>query len=184
MNPWALLKRAWSRPAVDEDDMPPSIVLLLREPHFFTKAVLEAAGEKSWRKRFDGSEDPMYFVVQKGSVTMIKAGIYVVQVLHAVEIYLDDPDFVTKQLPREEQKKAWLEHRTWAALNLWNKNRPLTEAYAVLARLALELGDANCCGVYLPGRNLFFPNDGTAESGLREMLKTTAAIPRGVPSQG
>jgi hypothetical protein len=70
----------------EEQEMPYSIVLLLREPHFFTEVELLAAGERGWDKCFDGKADPMYFVVQKETVTMLKAGGHVVQLLHAAAL--------------------------------------------------------------------------------------------------
>lgn len=45
------------------------------------------------------------------------------------------------------------------------------EAYASLARLALQLGDPNCTAIFLPVKNLLMPNDGTAEEGLRLLIK-------------
>jgi len=169
MKIWQRLSNLWRRQ--EEDDMPCSIVLLLREPHFFSKKELEAAGERGWGKPFNGEADPMYFVVQSGAVTMVKAGSSLVHVLHAKQPYLDHIESVARQLPQEEQKRAWREHRAWAALDLMNKDQPKSEAYSILARFALQLGDSNCAAVYLPKDSVLMPNDGAAEEGLRLLLR-------------
>jgi hypothetical protein len=167
VNLWHRLAKLWKRPA----EIPYSIVLLLRAPHFFTQAELEAAGERGWGRRFDGKADPMYFVVQQADVTMMKVGTHLVQLLHAAQPYLGDVEEISGRLPRQEQKQAWLEHSGWAAFDLWDR-KPLTaEAYAVLARFALQLADKNCSAVLLPKENVLMPNDGTAEEGLRRLIR-------------
>jgi hypothetical protein len=93
---------------------------------------------------------------------MIKAGGNVVNFLQPDQPYMCDRPGVAKQLPREEQKRAWVEHKAWAALDLLNKEISEAEAYATLARFALHLGDANCTGVFLPQGGVLMPNDGTA----------------------
>ncbi|MDP9039738.1 MAG: hypothetical protein M3O02_10770 [Acidobacteriota bacterium] len=147
-----------------------SIVLLLRRPRFFSKKELEEAGEKGFHRPF-GEEGSMYFVVHDPPVTLIKAGTNVINVLHASEPYLNDVGYVAAQLPQEEQRKAWLQHSAWAALDLWNPDSGKKEAYDALARFALQLGDDDCCGVYLPKEQMMMPNDGTAEQGLRMMIE-------------
>jgi hypothetical protein len=150
--------------------MPYSAVLLLRQPHFFTKIELQAAGQRAWGRRFDGEADPMYFVVQEETVTMMKAGTHVVQLVHAEQPYLGDVEKASRGLPRKEQREAWMAHRAWAALDLWDQKPTKAEAYAVLARLALQLADENCSAVYLPKDNILMPNDGAAAEGLRILL--------------
>jgi hypothetical protein len=155
-----------------EDGMPYSIVLLLKEQHVFSVEELQAAGQKAWGKRFDGTEDAMYFVVQNGGITMIKAGRYVVQLSHADQPYLGKPEEIARQLARREQRRVWLQHTAWAALDFWAKEPLEEEAYAVLARFALQLGDSNCCAVYVPKAQMLMTNDGNAETGLRMMIDT------------
>ena len=171
MNFRAILDRFKRKRDTEEDDMPYSIVLLQRESHLFSVEELQAAGQRAWGKRFDGEEDPMFFVVQKGGITMMKAGRYVVQLLHANQPYLGDQEEIARQLPNKEQKRTWLQHTAWTALDFWGKEPLEDEAYAVLARFALHLGDANCCAVYVPKAQLLMPNDGTADLGLTKMIE-------------
>ena len=170
MNLWNRLAKLWSSRS-DDREFPHSVVLLQRTARFFSKNEVEKAAEAGWGKRFDGQDDPIYFVVQKGEITIIKAGIYVVHLIHANQPYLGDPQEVAKQLPREEQRIAWRQHNTWASFDLWNEGVQKAEAYAALAKFALNLGDENCAGVYLPKEEIFMPNDGTAEEGLRLLMR-------------
>jgi hypothetical protein len=45
------------------------------------------------------------------------------------------------------------------------------ESYAVLARFALQLGDANCSAIYFPKEGWMLPNNGEAESELRRLTE-------------
>jgi hypothetical protein len=99
-------------------------------------------------------------------------------VIQANSPYLEDVEAVAKQLPQEEQKRAWLEHKAWASLDHLNeqtsKSKDRTkraESYSVLARFALQLGNENCSAVYLPKEQILMPNDGTAEEGLRLLIR-------------
>jgi hypothetical protein len=172
MSVWAWLKKVGSRKKDNAED-PYSIVLLLREPHFFTSSELEAAGERGFDIKFDGKQDPMYFVSQTGPITFLKAGKHAMHFLHARTPYLEPKDQVARKLPREEQRIAWMAHSAWASVDMLNRRSdiPKREAYSTLARFVLFLGDANCSGIYLPGEQIMMPNDGTAEEGLRLMIR-------------
>jgi hypothetical protein len=151
------------------------MVIFQRIPHAFSEDELLEASEKGWKRRFDG-EDPMYFVSHNSILTVVKAGPHIIRLTHLPHRYSDDDHYALANLPQAEQKNAWNEHRAIVLLDLFNdlseseKRISDREAYASLARLAIELGDSNCAAVYLPGRNIMFPNDGTAEEGLRVMI--------------
>ena len=149
----------------------PSIVLLLREAHVFSAEELRAAGEKGWERRFDGVEDPAYAVDEAEGKMMLRAGGCVVQVVEGYGPYVAKMVEAETKLPEERQRRAWRAHSAWAALDLGCDDLGKVEAYAGLARFALQLGDYNCTAVYLPRENVFLPNDGTAEEGLRLMVK-------------
>ena len=46
----------------------------------------------------------------------------------------------------------------------------------LLARFALQLGDANCCAVYFPKTSVLMPNDGSADTSLREMIEAVPLL--------
>lgn len=52
-----------------------SIVIMQRKAHRFTEEELLLAGERGWSRKFDGKEDPMYFVsADQAALTVVKAG--------------------------------------------------------------------------------------------------------------
>ncbi|SNT30578.1 hypothetical protein SAMN05421770_10773 [Granulicella rosea] len=171
---WSML---WNRNNKEEDhSIFPSIVLLLRSPHFFTEAELEAAGEKGLRTPFHRGEGSTRFIVQKGMVTFIKADDFVMHVVQANQRYMGDlsEKDLTIWLPKAEQRRAWLAHTAWASIDLLNgKEGPKSKRaiYAALARFARNMGDHNCSAVYLPMEQMFMPNDGTADEGFRLMIE-------------
>jgi hypothetical protein len=154
------------------DEMPHSMVLLQRETHYFEAPELQLASERGWGRRFDGNTDPAYCVVQNGGFTMIKTGPYLVNMRQVKQPYFGDCKIdLDIWLPLPEQKTAFLAHRGWVAIDLYSSECKPDEAYAVLARFALQLGDANCSAVYVPKKRLFMPNNGAAEEGLRRFME-------------
>jgi hypothetical protein len=91
--------------------------------------------------------------------------------LHAKRPYLEKIPEVMKELPQPEQRKAVLDHNAWVAIDSLASKGPESERYACLARLAVHLGNDNCCGVYLPGKNVLAANDGTAEQLLHMLIR-------------
>lgn len=170
---------AWWRGIWKKDggeEMPYSLVLLLRSPHVFSVEELEAAGEKGWGKAFGTDAEPMYYAVKFGEGAMLKAGGFLVSLQQVDAPYFEDEEAAVKGLPKREQKAAWREHRAWVALDFLNKEPVRGEAYAVLARFALGLGDGNCSGIYAPRDQWMFPNDGTAEEALRRMIRECPVV--------
>jgi len=154
-----------------------SIVIMQRKAHRFSEEELRAAGERAWGKKFDGREDPMYFVsADHSALTVVKAGSHIIRVTSVPSRYVDDDEYALSQLPQPEQKKAWTEHHACAFLELFNdlsseaRRIPDAEAYASVAKLALQLGDPNCTAILVPIKNIMMPNDGTAEQGLRMLI--------------
>jgi hypothetical protein len=151
------------------------IVIMQRKAHRFSDEELRAAGERGWGKKFDGIDDPMYFVSANDPLPLVKAGPHIIQVTSVPSRYAEDDQYALSQLPQPEQKKAWIEHRACTYLGLFNDLEstiiPDAEAYASLARLALQLGDPNCTAIFVPIKNIMMPNDdGAAEQGLRFLI--------------
>jgi hypothetical protein len=157
--------------AEKEEEMPYSVVLLLRSLKALSEDDLRFAAEQGWQKSFDGKHDPMFFVFVSGEHASVKAGKHVIKVPSVGEPYLGDPSEIAQQLPRDDQKIAWLNHRAWFALDFWNLDMPKADAYEMLARLALPLLDQACCGVFLPKEEVFMPDNGLAEEGLHLLLE-------------
>ena len=155
----------------DDDDMLYSIVMLMRSPFAMSKEVLEAAACRAYGVPYDGSHE-MYFVVREPVLTVVKAGGSVIKVLEAAEPYLGDPDDVAQGFADKRLENAWIEHHTWVAFDLMNRDVPKKQAYGVLAALVAELLDVRCAGIYLPRENQFtIQSDGSAAEHLRRLQK-------------
>jgi hypothetical protein len=152
-----------------DDDMPCSIVMLLRSPFAMSKGVLEIAASKAYRVPYDGSRE-MYFVVQSSRLTVVKVGGSVIKVLEVAEPYLGDPQEVARGFTNSRLGSAWREHRTWIVFDLLNRNVSKKQAYQVLSPLVAQLVDARCSGIYLPKENQFtIQSDGSAAMHLRKL---------------
>ncbi|MGA9718773.1 MAG: hypothetical protein WBQ79_10875 [Acidobacteriaceae bacterium] len=185
MNLVRMFKTLIGKTPQSETTEPRSIVIMQREAHRFSGEELLAAGEGGWGKKFDGKEDPMYFVsADHPALTVVKAGPHIVRVTFIPARYADDDEYALSQLPQPEQKKAWIEHHACTVLDLLNdlssesSSIPDVEAYASLAKLALQLGDPNCAAIFVPIKNVMMPNDGTAEEGLRLLINKELPLTR------
>lgn len=172
-----MLKRLVGTASRSESTEMRSIVIMQRKTHRFTEEELQAAGERGWEKKFDGKDDPMYFVsADQAALTVVKAGPHVMRVTSLPCRYIDDDEYALSQLPQPQQKMAWNEHHAHTLLDLFNdlssseQRIADADAYASLAKLALHLGDPNCAAVFVPDKNIMMPNDGTAEEGLRLLI--------------
>jgi hypothetical protein len=170
-----MFKSIFAKGASSETDEMRSIVIMQRKAHRFSEDELRKAAELGWGKKFDGNEDPMYFVLADNpALTIVKAGPYAIRVTSINARYADDDEYALSQLSQPEQKKAWLDHHACTFLDLFNdltsRDIPNADAYAVMARLALQLGDTNCAAIYIPIKTLMMPNDGSAEKGLRMLI--------------
>ncbi len=175
MNLAKMLKRLFAKARPSEGAEMRSIVIMQRKTHWFSEEELQAASERGWGKKFDGKDDPMYFVsVDHAILTVVKAGPHIIQVSTVPARYADNDEYALSQLPQPEQKKAYTEHQACTSLHFFNdlesRSIPDAEAYASLAKLALQLGDPNCTAIFVPLKNIMMPNDGTAEQGLRLLI--------------
>jgi hypothetical protein len=90
-----------------ETTEPRSIVIMQRKAHRFSEEELRAAGEREWGKKFDGKEDPMYFVsADHSALTVVKAGPHIIRVTSIPTRYADDDGYALSQLPQPEQKRG------------------------------------------------------------------------------
>lgn len=142
------------------DDGPTSMVLLLRQPHFFTKDELSAAAARAWNRTFEDNEQSRHFIVQRGLVTFVKVGSHVLNILHANQPYLGDLDNADLKefLPEPERQNAWRSHHAWCAVDYMVQDRDEDTKYCVLAALVAPMVDENCSGVWIPGVRSFIPN--------------------------
>jgi len=165
----------WRR--ITRDDLL-SMVLLLRKPHFFSAEELQLAAERPWRVSFDGKErSSKHCVVQRGTVTMMKAGPHGINFLDSAAPYLGNPKENVHWLPDARQRQAWVEHSAYVAVDYLNRGVSFALGYAVLSKLVAEMLDGNCTGVYVPERSSLIPND---EALYLELQKLASSCDAGV----
>jgi hypothetical protein len=62
-------------------------------------------------------------------------------------------------------------HTAWASIDMLGSEVSNAEAYAVLARFALQLADHNCSAIFLPKHNVLLVNNGDSEEWLRNLIR-------------
>jgi hypothetical protein len=135
-----------------EPDSPVSAVLLLRAPAFYLAADVEAAAIRAFG---NAPQTEKRFVVQGEWVTVLVVGPHIFNVLSVKRTYdIEEPPAPT----------TWAQHHAWCALDHMNKDETLRSRVAALARIAAELADENCVGVYFPHTGILFPNDSDLKS--------------------
>jgi hypothetical protein len=74
-----------------------------------------------------------------------------------------------KAMPKESQRTAWAQHTAWIAVDYVGGSLDADFKYAVLSKLCTQMVDSNCVGVYIPGYQVFIPNDGSLLPALQRL---------------
>lgn len=150
--------------------------MLLRESRVFALQRLRNAGEGAFGVPFSDDSESKYFAIQKGLFTVMKIGPHALSFLHYAKPYLDENSReFGAAMPKKSQRQAWARHTAWEAIDYVKSGGNLDLEYAILARLCLELADANCVGVYLPRESIFVPNDGSMQPYLHHVASAYSA---------
>lgn len=161
------IRHAWDRLTSNEaaGEDPFSIVLLLREATTLDERALRMALDRAH------SGKDVVVLGSKRPATLVKVGQRVLSLLRVPGRYdLEIPEQeILDALDDEAQRNAWRPHQAWMAIDTVGKEIRRKEGYAMLARTALVLGDANCCGIYFPKDGGVWANDGSAEMVLRQL---------------
>jgi hypothetical protein len=145
-----------------------SIVLLLREPHAYDKEELRLAAQKAWGAPFQTEPGDGNLVIGSGPRIIMKAGRHFLTFPSAAQPYSDDPQQISELLPLG-QRRLWMQHRAWIALDYMKGGNDRILEYGVLARLAAEMLTDNCVGIFLPESGDFLPNDASLDAALRRI---------------
>ena len=154
---------------------PPSVVLLLRQENPPSEDVLRLAAERVWGIRFERGEECEHFIMQNGNSFVMRARPFMFTILCSSKPYFErDPQKLAAEwLPQPSQRSAWSEHTAWTAINWVNGAEGDTElVYCVLAKLAAELLNENCTGIYWPGERSFQPNDSSTYEDLQKLARS------------
>jgi hypothetical protein len=119
---------------------------------------------------FSTREESSNFIKASGERALVSAGPHLISLKSCPRPYLsDNPKEYAKNLLRLSQQRAWAEHSAWVSLDyLQGGVKPELE-YGVLARLAAEMIDDKCCGIYVPRESSFAPNDGSLYGFLKQI---------------
>ena len=149
------MPRLWSR--LRNRPGPVSMVLLLRKPASLHSERLSVAVEHAWgvSQIAEGSDS---FVTQSGDKGLVYVKPHLISLLNSSRPYFDvDSNEHAKALSQASQRKAWSEHEAWISLDYLRGGRDIELEYSVLARLAAEMLDKNCCGLYIPRKTASYP---------------------------
>jgi hypothetical protein len=153
------------------------MTLLLREPHLFSAEELRLAAERAWHLSFDGEKESKHFVIQKGTVTFMKAGPHVLNFFHYPKPYIENHKENIDWLPQPRQREAWIKHSACLGVDYLNHGVSVQLGYCVLAQLVSEIIDGNCTGAYIAREQSLAPND---ESLYVELHRLGSACESGV----
>ena len=150
---------------------PSSVVLLLQRSEFPNLKQLSACAEKAFNVPFATENTTNYCVFQKVLFTLMQIGPHVLSFMVYTKPYFEGQlDFV-RALPLPAQRAACEKHTGWLAMNYAKGPGSRDTQYALLARLSIEMLDANCTGAYIPTKGILIPNDGS----LLRVLQSNAA---------
>jgi len=108
-----------------------------------------------------------------GFVTLVGAGGHILSLFHQKQPYLKlSEDELKKFLPDESRREWWQAHNAWCALDHMTAGKDLELAYCVSTKLVAEMVDANCCGVYIPGKRIFVPSGTSLYEDLRLLSRS------------
>jgi len=148
-----------------------SVVLHFRQPMPLPDEALHAAVTRAWGR--DVREDLNEHIVNRASICFVKFVGLVLMLTNAAKPYCPAEylEQALAQFPDERQKRVAREHRAFLTIDLMSPKNPgkalKNECYRRMARLASELIDANCMGVYIPESGHMRPYDDHVIEALR-----------------
>ncbi len=164
-----LIPLRWQRVGKNE---PLSMVLLLRNPHFFGADEVRLAAERAWHVSFAGGKGSMHAVAQSGDAMLLKAGPHLLNFFNYPKPYIDDPKSNLTWLPELSQQRAWSEHVACVGVDYLNSETDVELGYCILAKLISELINENCTALFVPRENTLIPHDGSLYLELHKMASS------------
>ena len=138
---------------------PISVVLLLKHPSFWSGQELATAVTRAFDVPFS-TENPEQFVTSRNDRAVLYIKPHLVSVFAASRPYLShDPREFAKSLPEIDLQQAWANHKGWAAIDYLRGGANVGAEYGVLSKIAVELINDNCSGIFIPREGLLFPNN-------------------------
>jgi hypothetical protein len=148
-----------------------SVVLNFRQPMPLSDEALHAAVTRAWGR--DVREELNESIVNRPPICFVKVDGIVLMLTNGAKPYCPAEylEEALAQFPDERQKRVAREHRAFLAIDLMSPRDPAkvmkNECYRRMARLALELVDASCLGIYIPETGHMRPYDDRVVAALR-----------------
>ncbi len=146
-----------------------SVVLLLREPRYLNEEILRVAvrnalevdlsdrGPESTEFIVGGEDMPTNFVNLRDRALLVH---------NFPRPYMENAAATAEQVPELRLRRAIADHGGWLSVD-WLNGPEDEDPYRTLGKLAAELLDEDCLGIFLPQFNRLYP----CEPGQEELLR-------------
>jgi len=125
-----------------------SVILLLREAHAFSEEEIRGAAERAWALSFWSTRGSNRRITVSDSAVFLQAGPHLLSFCSQPYPYEEKPENDVDWLPSLSQQKAWAEHKACCRINYVPTMTDVELAHCVIAKVAVQLLDENCMGVY------------------------------------
>ena len=144
-----------------QESGPVSLVLLLKRPSFWSGHELATSIARAFDVPFS-AENPEQVIKSMNNKAVLYIKPHLVSIFAASRPYLSqDPREFAKSFSGFHLQEAWANHNGWAAIDYIRGRDDVPAQYGVLSKIAVELANENCSGVFLPREGLLFANDET-----------------------
>ena len=150
------------------EDKPPAMILLLRQPHTFSEEEIRAAAERAWGLAFWSTRGSDRRILMSAEGVFLQAGRHQLSFRSLPHPYVPNPEHDADWLFSLSQKKSWSDHRACCWIYYQTATTDLELAHCVIAKVAVELLDGNCTGVWMPSECALIPGEIASEE-LRSM---------------
>jgi hypothetical protein len=150
------------------EDKPPAMILLLRQPHTFSAEEIQAAAERAWGLAFWSTRGSGRRILVFDEGVVLQAGPHQLSFRSWPHPYIPNPEEDVDWLVSLSQKKSWSDHKACCWIYYQTAATDLELAQCVIAKVAVELLDANCTGVFMPSEFALTPGEIASEE-LRSM---------------
>lgn len=152
----------------------PSVVLLLTQPHIFSEEEIQTAAQRAWGVAFWSTHGSERRILVCDEGLFLQAGRHKFSFRSLPHPYEPKPENDLDWLSNDSQRKAWSDHKACCWIYYQTPTTDLELAYCVIAKLAVELLDDNCAGVYAPREFTLISGDIASEE-LRKMAAYRAS---------
>ena len=135
------------------------MIVLLRQPHTFSEGEIRAAAERAWGLAFWSTRGSDRRILMSDEGAFLQAGPHQLSFRSRAYPYVPSPKHDTNWLFSLSQNKSWSDHKACCWIYYQTATTDLELAHCVIAKLAVELLDGNCTGVWMPSEFALIPGE-------------------------